>query len=263
MEFNKYEVAYLLQNEKVRRKDLLDSILSHHMFNIDTDILNTYVSSLERRNISVLACNEDIYPNLLKEIYDFPILLFCKGDISLINRRILTMVGTREMTQYGKWAVEYILKGIKDEDVVIASGLARGIDACVHRMCLKLGIPTIAVVAGGIDKGYPKCNQDIYDEISKRGLIISEYPPCRSIVKGMFPYRNRILAGISSATVVVESGEKGGSLITAQIALEYGKTIYCIPCDVSRFALQGCNMFINQGAIPLYSPQQLVEFLQT
>jgi DNA processing protein len=173
---------------------------------------------------------------------------------------MITVVGTREMSSYGKWAVGYILRVFKNEDIVVVSGLANGIDAQVHKVCLDFGIPTLAVVAGGIDMGYPKSNQRIYDEISNKGLIISEFPPGRKIIKGMFPMRNRILAGISSATVVIESDIRGGSLITMQLALEYGRSIFCVPCDIDKYSLQGCNISIGQGAIPLFDPKQLLNF---
>ena len=179
-----------------------------------------------------------------------------------VGSMLLTIVSTREMTSYGKWCVEYILRGLKDENVVVVSGLARGIDACVHSNCLNLGIPTIAVVAGGLNTGYPKSNQILYDRISEEGLVISEFPSETKIVKGMFPLRNRILAGISLATIVIESGEVGGSLITARLALEAGREIFCIPCSIRRFAIQGCNIFLDQGATPLLNPAQIIDFLK-
>jgi DNA processing protein len=123
-----------------------------------------------------------------------------------------------------------------------------------------LDISTIAVVAGGIDKGYPKCNKEIYDNLIDKGLILSEFPPGRDIVKGMFPMRNRILAGLSPVTVVIESPEHGGSLITAQYALDSGRDIMCVPSDINRFSLQGCNIFIEKGATPLISPNQILQF---
>ncbi len=232
------------------------------MFNIDCNVLKDYKKSIEDLGISIISCTEPEYPHLLKEIYDYPLILFCKGDRSLLNRHIITMVGTREMSEYGKWCVKYILESMREENVVVVSGLANGIDAQVHKTCLDLNIPTIAVVAGGLDRGYPKSNEQLYQEICKKGLVISEFPHGRTIVKGMFPMRNRILAGMALASVIVESGEQGGSLITARLSIEYGRETFCIPCNINKFALQGCNMLLERGAVPLFSPKQVVEFLR-
>jgi len=259
MKFNKYAVALKLKQEGVGRKQVLEGIYNRRIFDITQEILR-YKDFLTKSRVDVLSSNQNIYPKYLKEIYDFPLVLFAKGDISLLQRSMITVVGTRKMSSYGKWSVRYILKGLKNRDIVVVSGLANGIDAQVHKICLEYKIPTIAVVAGGLDRGYPKSNQSIYNEISNKGLIISEFPPGRKIIKGMFPMRNRILAGISSATAVIESDLRGGSLITLGLALEYGKDIYCVPCNINRYSLQGCNMAIGEGATPLFLSKQLVKY---
>jgi DNA processing protein len=259
MNFDKYEVALKLTKEGVGRKEILGEIYNRRFLNNRVEV-EIYRKFLKKENIKIVSSNEKIYPKLLKQISDYPLILFTKGDQTLLNRQMITIVGTREMSRYGKWAVEYILRPLKNESVVVVSGLANGVDAQVHKTCLKFNIPTIGIVAGGIDKGYPKSNQPIYDEISSRGLLISEFPPGRKIIKGMFPMRNRILAGISSATIIIESDIRGGSLITMNLALEYGKDIFAIPCDIDKYSLQGCNMCISHGAIPLFLPEQLHEY---
>lgn len=261
MKFDKHAVSLKLSQEGVGRKQILEEIFNRRMFN-HRDEIEKYRKNLKTLGIKIVSSNESIYPQNLKQIYDYPLLLFCKGDISLLQKKKITIVGTRNMTNYGSWSVGYILRALKKEDVVIVSGLANGIDVEVHKTCLKLKIPTISVVAGGIDGGYPKSNQAVYDEICSEGLIISEFPPGRKITKGMFPMRNRILAGISSATVVIESDIRGGSLITMNLALEYGRDIFCVPCNINRYSLQGCNMSIAQGATPIFNPSQLVNFCQ-
>jgi DNA processing protein len=261
MRFNKYWVALKLSSHGIGRQNVLNEIFNKRFFNSKLEI-EEYKSYLTSQNIEVLSSNEDIYPVSLKQISDYPLILFIKGKKELLLKPMVTVVGTRKMSSYGKWVVKYILKHLKSLDIVVVSGLANGIDEEVHKTCLEFGIPTIAIVAGGIDKGYPKSNQSIYNDISKKGLIISEFPPGREIIKGMFPMRNRILAGISLVTVVIESDIKGGSLITLNLALEYGREIFCVPCNINRYSLQGCNMCISQGATPLYSPNQLLKFLQ-
>lgn len=259
MKFNKYSVAWQLSHEGMSRKEI-EKKLYNRNFISDSDETDRFRENLQKESIHVISCNESLYPEDLKEIYNNPLVIFGKGDITLLNKRMITIVGTREMSVYGRWVVRYILRAFVGKDVVIVSGLANGIDSEVHKVCLEFDIKTLAVVAGGIDRGYPKKNQEIYDQITKKGLIISEFPLGREIVKGMFPMRNRILAGISSATVLIESDIRGGSLITMNLALEYGKDIFCVPCNINRYSLQGCNMCIEQGAIPLYSSSQLLKF---
>jgi DNA processing protein len=259
MEFDKYYVALKLTQEGVGRKQILEEIFNRRMFN-QIEEVEEFKKKLRSSKTDLISCNEKMYPKYLKEIYDYPLVLFTKGDKSLLQKRMITIVGTRKMSSYGKWAVGYILRALKKEDIVVVSGLANGIDGEVHKVCLDFGISTIAIVAGGIDRGYPKSNQRIYDDISNRGLIVSEFPPGRKITKGMFPMRNRILAGISSATVIIESDIRGGSLITTNLALEFGRDIFCVPCNISKYSLQGCNMALGEGAIPLFDPNQLLNY---
>ncbi|MDD3474645.1 MAG: DNA-processing protein DprA [Candidatus Dojkabacteria bacterium] len=258
--FNKYAVALKLTQEKVGRKEVLNEIFNKRFIDTSREVYE-YIKFLKKEDIDVVASYEDLYPSLLKEISDYPLLLFCKGDISLLKKYMITIVGTRKISEYGKWVVRYLLKPFENNpNIIVVSGLARGVDSYVHKTCLEFNIPTIGVVAGGINKGYPKSNQYIYDEMVKKGLIISEFPPNRSVCKGMFPMRNRILAGISLATVVIESDITGGSLITVNLALEYGREIFAVPCNIDRYSLQGCNTTILEGATPLFLQEQLVNF---
>jgi DNA processing protein len=258
MEFDKYQVAYELTKNRVGRKKILEN-LYNQKFLLSQEGCK-YKDVLSKDKIEVVSFKEDIYPKNLKNIPDYPLLLFLKGRKELFKKTMITIVGTRKMSQYGKWAVRYILEPLRHLDVVIVSGLANGIDVEVHKNCLDLDIDTLAIVAGGLDKGYPKSNQSVYNKISEKGLIVSEFPPGREIIKGMFPMRNRILAGISLATIIIESDINGGSLITMNLALEYGKEIFAVPCNISRYSLQGCNMLISQGAQPLFLRDQLYNF---
>ena len=146
-------------------------------------------------------------------------------------------------------------------DVCIVSGMARGIDTAVHSRCLEFGIPTIAVIAGGIENIYPASSEYIYEEICKKGLVIAEYNGRVEMHKGMFPMRNRILAGISDATLVIEAGLDSGSLLTANLALEFGRDVFVVPGDIARKTSQGCNMLIKQGAEVITSPEDFMSIL--
>ncbi len=261
--FNKYEVGYLLQYPNIGTKYLLERIYNPVFkgFGIDSGKLKQFRNSLESKDIKLVGIYEEIYPKLLKQIYDPPLVLFCKGNTELLGTNMVTIVGTRSMSAYGKWCTQYIVKALEGMNLTVVSGLAMGIDAQVHLNSLECNLGSLSVVAGGIDKGFPKSNIDIYDQLCSRGIVISEYPPGREVVKGMFPMRNRILAGLGLITVVIESGESGGSLITARLALEDARDIYCIPRDIDRFASQGCNALLSQGAIPLYNTDLLIEDL--
>lgn len=171
------------------------------------------------------------------------------GNVELLNKRCITIVGTRKATSYGKWVIEALLTPkLNLLDICIASGMALGIDTFVHQRCLKVGIPTIAVIAGGIDNVYPKANKGLYKAIAKQGLVIAEYDGTIEMKKGMFPMRNRILAGISDSTVVIEADVKSGSNITANLALDFGHDVYAIPGNINKNTSHGCNMLIKQGA---------------
>jgi DNA processing protein len=166
------------------------------------------------------------------------------------------------MTKYGQKVVEnFLTEELNDLDVVFVSGLANGIDTQVHSCCLKNGLKTIAVVAGGIDVGYPKSNIELYKQISKEGLVISEYPRGFILEKYMFPRRNRIMVGLSNSVLVIESKAKGGSLITAQLALDYNRDLYAIPGDIDKNSSQGCNILIQAGAFPIASRDDFLRII--
>lgn len=188
-------------------------------------------------------------PSLLKQISSCPSTLYYKGDKTLLKKRAVTIVGTRTITEYGISVIEYLLdEFLKDLDIVVVSGLALGVDAHVHRVCLERGIGTIAIVPGAISSYIPKTNIDIFEKLKKQGLILAEFPEKTLFNKKMFVLRNRLLAGISNTTVVIEAGIKSGSLITAGLALDYNRDVYIIPGNINNNMSQGCNTLAKQGA---------------
>lgn len=204
-------------------------------------------------NYSILTYWDDDYPDELKNIADPPVILYYIGNLELFKTKKVSVVGTRKPSQYGKNMCEDIVKIL--ENFTIVSGMAYGIDSISHRNAKK----TIAVLGTGIDVVFPKANEDLYQKISKEGLIISEYMPGTPGMKYQFPYRNRIIAALSEKTIVVEAAKKSGSLITARYALEYGKDVLAVPGDVSRFNSYGTNFLIYNGAIPIISLEVLKE----
>lgn len=202
------------------------------------------------------------YPSLLKEIHKPPKQLHCNGNMDLLMKKCLTVVGTRKATKYGTEVLSMLLQPyLMDLDICIVSGLAEGIDTMVHRRCLELGIPTIAVIAGGIDNIYPISNIKLYNELREKGLVMAEYEGRIEMHKGMFPKRNRILAGLSGATIVIEADIQSGSLVTANLALEYGRDVYVIPGDIFKSTSRGCHSLIKQGAGIISSEEDFKEIL--
>lgn len=192
---------------------------------------------------------EKNYPFMLNEIHYPPEILYFKGNIELLKKVCVCIVGTRNPSDYADLVLKQIItKKIGQSDICIVSGLARGVDTLVHNICLEMNIPTIAVIAGGIENIYPYSNSPLYNRVGREGLILAEYPGKMNMKKGMFPQRNRILAGLSKAVIVIEADVKSGSLITANFALNEGRDVYAVPGDISRNTSRGCNILIKQGA---------------
>jgi len=186
---------------------------------------------------------------LLQKILDPPKQLYCYGDISLLERESVTIVGTRGITEYGMRVLDILLDTfLKELGIVVVSGLARGVDAYVHKKCLERGISTIAVVPGGIDTAIPVSNRWICRQMVKENLVMAEYPKGTQLQKYMYIQRNRILAGVSPSTIVIEAGENSGSLTTAKLALDYNREVYVVPGNITSPVSKGCNILAQQGA---------------
>ena len=191
---------------------------------------------------------DDIYPQCLKEISNPPLKLYYKGNLDLLKEeRLIAVVGTRNPSSYGKLCCEYMVKKMTSANITIVSGFAKGIDSIAHKTSLLAGGRTIAVIASGLDIVYPASNLSLYREIEEKGLILSEYEAGVKPFKFNFPQRNRIIAGLSKGTIVVESKDRGGSLITADLALEFNRDVYAVPGDVFSEYSKGCNNLIRDS----------------
>jgi DNA processing protein len=202
------------------------------------------------------------YPKLLRKISDSPKLLFYKGDFnSNIFDKTLAVVGSRRMTTYGKRVTEELITSVACYGITIVSGFMYGIDATAHKAALDAKGKTIAVMASGIDNVYPIYQKKLYQEIKEKGLIISEYFKKNSSEKWIYPRRNRIVAGISMAVLVVEAEEKSGSLITADFALKYKRKLFAVPGSIFSPTSKGTNSLIKNGlAEPVLSPKDILSF---
>ena len=199
-------------------------------------------------NYNFITINDDIYPECLKEISNPPLKLYYKGNLDLLKEeRLIAVVGTRNPSSYGKLCCEYMVKKMTAANITIVSGFAKGIDSIAHKTSLLTEGKTIAVIASGLDIVYPASNLSLYREIEEKGLILSEYEAGVKPFKSNFPQRNRIIAGLSKGTIVVESKDRGGSLITADLALEFNRDVYAVPGDVFSEYSKGCNNLIRDS----------------
>ena len=210
--------------------------------------------------INIITCKDKYYPRALKKIVDYPIVIYAKGDIGLLNKAdSIAIVGTRNSSNYGRIVTSEFSKGLSKRGKTIVSGLARGIDSYAHLNAIENIGKTIAVLGCGIDFIYPKDNAFLYYKIiEKNGLIISEYPLDTRPNQIFFPQRNRIISGISEKILVTEAGERSGSIITANIAAEQGKSVYAVPGNIFSQMSKGTNELIKDGAILVSSIEDVL-----
>ncbi len=205
------------------------------------------------KNIRVLTIKDADYPRRLSECADAPILLYYKGTANLNPPQVINIVGTRQCTPYGQDLIRHFVSELRQlcPDVLIVSGLAYGVDICAHRSALENGFDTIGVVAHGLDQIYPYQHRDTAAEMTRHGGLLTEYMSQTQALPNNFRQRNRIVAGMSDATILVESAYKGGGLITCRIAQEYGRDVFAFPGAVGMPYSEGCNKMIRDNTAGL------------
>ncbi|MBK6483036.1 MAG: DNA-protecting protein DprA [Chitinophagaceae bacterium] len=205
------------------------------------------IAFIEKNKINPLFYLDQDYPARLKSIADSPILLYSKGNVLLNGGRMVAIVGTRHATIYGKTITETLIEDLKAYDVTIISGLAYGIDICAHRAAVEAGIPTIGVLGHGLNRLYPAQHRSTAVKMLEQGGLITEFKSTDPFDRENFPKRNRIVAGLCDATIVIESAVKGGALITAEIANSYNRDVFAVPGKVGDIYSEGCNYFIKSN----------------
>jgi DNA processing protein len=223
--------------------------------------LDAELAKVERQGVDVLTWDDPRYPARLQAINDPPPLLYVRGDLRPDDDWAVAIVGTRHASVYGKDAARVIATDLARAGVTIVSGLARGIDAQVHRATLDAGGRTIAVLGSGVDIIYPWENARLAEEIIARGALISEYPLGTQPEASNFPPRNRIISGLSRGIIVVEAGEQSGALITADFAADQGRDVFAVPGNIFHRGSQGTNRLIRDGATPVLSANDVLEAL--
>ena len=226
--------------------DEFQKIIDSQTLSLDEEIKN-----LKKNKVKVLSLKSSNYPEELKNISQPPVYLYYKGDISLLKGKRIGVVGTRKATVYGKITCEKMTEDLVNNEITTVSGLALGIDSICHKKTLDKNGKTIAVVGSGLDVIYPKENRILWENIEKSGLIISEYPLGTEPIGYNFPMRNRIIVGLSRGILVIESQKKGGSLITAELALEEGREVFAVPGDIFSPSSEGCNNLIKNSQAKL------------
>lgn len=227
------------------QKQVIENILDKKYRNN----LNEYINYMEKEKIDIITIMDKEYPQKLKQISDFPMYLYTKGNIKLLNKKSIAMVGSRNCTNYGKNVAKDIGRKLVENNIVVVSGLAKGIDTYSHLGALFGNESTIAVLGNSIDSIYPQENKWLAKEIlNKNGLIISEYVMGAELKKINFPARNRIISGLSDGVLVIEAKEKSGALLTVDFALEQGKEVFAIPGNIYSNFSKGTNGIIKEGA---------------
>ncbi len=216
----------------------------------------------EKQEVKLFFSTDKDYPLRLKSLYDAPSILFYKGSADLSHFRSIGIVGTREATEYGKKITEEIVEQSKPYNPLIVSGLAYGIDITAHKAAIENKLPTIAVLASGLDIIYPSQHKKYIEAIIENGGIISENPLGMQPIRNLFISRNRIIAGLSDASIIVESAAKGGSLVTAEYANNYHREVFAVPGTLANKYSEGCNKLIKNNKANIYTNiNDLVEAL--
>ena len=228
----------------------------------DFKVCEDEINFIEKNKIIPLFIADEQYPQRLLNCYDSPTLLYYKGNADLNSTKIVSVVGTRNNSDYGKTVCENLMQDLSDQNVLVISGLAFGIDSIAHKAALKNKLKTVGVVAHGLDKIYPAQNKSLAKEMLSQGGLLTDFMSGTNPDRQNFPRRNRIVAGICDALVVIESSKKGGSLITAELANSYNKDVFAIPGRVSDLRSEGCNYLIkNNKSLLITSADDLLHIM--
>ncbi len=226
-------------------------------------IVNNYARIASENNIEVVSCLDQTYPYNWKVLSGMPRVFYTKGNYELINQMTLSgsaaVVGSRNPSRYAQYATEKMCKELGDKGITVISGLAAGIDRQAHLSSVNTKGGTIAVLAGGVDNIYPASNKDIYDLIAAKGLIISEMPPGQQPIRQYFPSRNRLIAGLSDSTMIMEAGEVSGTLHTASFAANQGKEVFVLPNNIYYNNALGGLKLLEDGGNVLLSPDNVID----
>lgn len=233
----------------------------HKALEYDKIEFENSLANMEKQGIKILTIFDELYPKRLIDLPDRPVVIFAKGDLSLLDKKSVAIVGTRMPTNYGKIVTDKFAGALAESGIVVVSGLCYGVDEIAHRKTLEVGGKTIAIVGSGFNNIYPAKNTLLAKEIAEKGLLLSEYTPSFTPKRYTFPQRNRIVAGISNGVLITEAGLKSGTLHTKEFALEYGKDVFVVPGNINSEKSQLPNELIRSGQGEcVTSPDDIIEF---
>lgn len=263
---NRYGDAQSIFKAKKKELDHMEGIGTVRAKSIkdftDFNSAEEEIRFIEKYKITPLFINAENYPRRLLNCYDSPALLYYRGNADLNTSRIISIVGTRNNSEYGKIVCEKMIEDLQAENVLIVSGLAFGIDTIAHKTALKHNLQTVAVLAHGLDRIYPNQNKSLAKNMTGQGGLLTEFISNTNPDKQNFPKRNRIVAGMCDAVIVMESSKKGGSLITAELGNGYNKDVFAIPGRTNDSKSEGCNYLIkNNKAALINSAQDFLEMM--
>lgn len=226
----------------------IEDVINYAQFsNMYAEIKNVdnYIKSIINKGIKIITKFSSDYPKCLENIDNPPHILYCKGDLSLLNGKNIAIVGTRRPTNYGKTITDKFSRELAVNDFNIVSGMADGVDTIAHKACLEENGKTISVLAGGLDHIYPSSNLSLSKKIEEKGLLITEKPPHLKALNYDFPIRNRLIAGLSKGVLITEASLKSGTMHTKEYAINYGKELFVVPGNITSDASEGCNALIK------------------
>ncbi len=259
--FTNLDLAWNAPSDALRSAGLSEKIIENLVRirkSVDLDLMQ---SNIAAQGIDVITWGDEAYPRLLAEINQSPPILYVRGEIKPEDTWAVAIVGTRRVTSYGRQVTEEIAGGLARHGITIVSGLARGVDGLAHKIALENGGRTIAVLGSGVDKVYPPEHRLLAESIAAHGAVISDYPPGTPPDSINFPPRNRIISGLSLATVIIEAGETSGALITAEFAADQSRDVFAVPGGIYSPQSRGTNALIQQGARPYLGIDDLLTFL--
>lgn len=259
--FGSLEVAWQAPADGLRAAGLNTRIVEGLVQLRQSLDLTGLVERISQQGITVLTWADEAYPRRLKEIDQPPPVLYLRGELCPEDEMAVAIVGTRRYSVYGRQVADELAAHLARNGVTVISGLARGVDSVAHQAALKAGGRTIAVFGCGVDIIYPPEHKNLAGEIIRQGALVSDYPPGTPPESANFPPRNRIISGLSLATVVVEAGETSGALITATFAAEQGREVFAVPGNIHAHQSKGTNRLIAQGARPLLKIEDVLEAL--
>lgn len=259
--FGDLSIAWNAPAEAFREVGLPDRALKNFLTLRNDFDLDKYLETIQISDTQVLTLLDEAYPRLLREIDQAPPVIYIRGSLTPADEFAVAMVGTRRVSAYGQQVTRDTSTYLAGHGLTIVSGLARGVDALAHQHALQAGGRTIAVLGSGVDVIYPAEHRQLAEAITENGAIISDYPLGTQPEGSNFPPRNRIISGLSLATIVVEAGERSGALITADFAVEQGRDVFAVPGNVFSPSSRGTNQLIQKGAYAMLSPQNVMDLL--